>query len=122
MILTHYPADLLPYKDFKKLDLLESHTGKLKTYINWYSKYYPISGKDMSILPFTKKLLFIFGDKYQIAPTPIKLRTSIYEVASNSNWSPLTTEKKINLDLKWQLQYCITFLITVRPPIIYPIP
>src|ERR1019366_5684693 len=39
LIIIHIPHDLLSYKHFNKLDLLESNTGKLKHRQQWNSKY-----------------------------------------------------------------------------------
>lgn len=103
LMLTHYPYDLLSRKLFTKLDLLESNTGKLKTPRQWNSKYYPLPGKDMSILPWYRFMLMTFGDKVLIVPQPKKLRDSIYETAVKRQWTPLTTMDKCMLDLSIDL-------------------
>lgn len=99
LIFTHVPYDLVNYSDFRKLDLIESHTGKLKTRREWYSKYYPIVGSDMSILPFTRKLLLIMGDHILIKPIDIRFRKLIMDIAIARKWTPLTTPAKIRMDL-----------------------
>lgn len=99
MILTHQPYDLVRFKSFEKLDLLESNTGVLKPRALWNSKYNPMSGKSFTHLPFTRKLLLIFGDKYLIKPYPPVLRNQILETSINRKWSVMTTDDKINLDL-----------------------
>lgn len=100
LIFTHMPYDLVSYENFHRLDLIESHTGKLKTRKEWYSKYYPIVGSDMSILPFTRKLLLIMGDHVLIKPIDIRFRRLIMDIAVKRKWTPLTTPAKIRMDLE----------------------
>lgn len=103
LVLTHYPYDLLSKRNFIKMDLLESNTGKLKTPLKWNSKYYPLPGKDMNIFPFYRFLLMSLGDKALIKPQSSKLRNQIYESASKRNWTPATTMDKCMLDLSLDL-------------------
>ena len=112
MILTHIPYDLLSSKRFTKLDLLESNTGRLKPRNMWYSKYYPIGDADMSIFPFTRKLLLVFGDKAQIQPSDMKLRKLIHEIAVKRKWTPATTSEKIKFDFELDIKepYILEFL------------
>lgn len=92
LIFTHIPADLLSYNRFTTLDLLESHTGKIKTRKDWNTKYFPIPNKDMSFLPFMELLLFVFGDKTMISPAPLKEREELYKVMQKKNVNPLSSE------------------------------
>lgn len=104
LILTHIPYDLLSYTNFKQLDLLESHTGKLKTRYEFSTKYHPLGDEDLTILPFTEKLLMIFGDKVLITPFDIRVRRILLSIAKEREWTPYTTETKMNyfidLDIK----------------------
>jgi len=95
LIITHMPFDLVSYNKFHHLHLLESHTGKLKTRKDWYTKYYPVGHEDMSVLPFLRKLLFIFGDHSLIHPMDVRFRKLILEIAQNRKFTPLTTEDKV---------------------------
>lgn len=92
LIFTHVPADLLSYGRFTTLDLLESHTGKIKTRKEWNTKYYPIPGKDMSFLPFMEYLLVTFGDKTMFKPASLSDRESLHSVMLKKGVNPLTTE------------------------------
>lgn len=103
LILTHVPFDLLSYKQFSILELLESNTGKLKRQQQWNSKYYPIPKRDMSILPWMRSLLFILGDKVNFVPSPMSLRAQIMDCAQKREWTPLTTKDKVLLDLRLDL-------------------
>ena len=92
LILTHVPWDLLSYGNFVKLDLLESHTGVIKTRKSWNTKYHPIPDKDMSFLPFMEYLLVKFGDHVMFKPAPIKDRIELYDAMRKKNVNPLTSE------------------------------
>lgn len=104
MIITHYPWDLLSYQRFSKLDLLESNTGKLKPRWQWSSKYYPVGDSDLSILPFDRKLLLVFGDRVLVQPGDIRLRRLILEIAQKRRWTAMTTQaammQAFELDIK----------------------
>lgn len=106
ILLTHYPWDLLSYKNFNKLDLLESNTGRLKSRYLWNTKYYPVGDENLSILPFSRRLLLVFGDRVQIQPSDMKLRRLIVEAAKAGKWTALTTDAKVLMDLE----------ITIREP------
>ena len=100
LIITHIPYDLLSYNNFHKLDLLETHTGKLKTRFQWYSKYYPIGDYDLSNLPFLKLLLLVLGDHVLIQPNDIRLRRMIYEASEKGKWTTATTIDKVKSDFE----------------------
>lgn len=119
LIITHIPYDLLNYKHFKRLILIESMTGKIKYRDQWGSKYHPIGNKSLEQLPFTEKLLWIFGDKDGIIkPINIKgtkaglgFRQVVYDIAQKSKWRPTTTIDKIKFDLQRLINE--PFLLTV---------
>lgn len=99
LMLSHFAYDLVSRQNFAKLDLLESHTGVLKGRFKWYTKFYALPNADMSIIPFHKKLLLIFGDSSLITPMDRKLRLLIHESAKKRNWNAATTLEKVMLDL-----------------------
>ena len=103
LMLSHIPYDLTSKRYFQRLDLLESNTGKLKKPADWNTKYYPVPGYDMRILPFYRFLLLSLGDKVLIQPFPIKIRKQIMECATNRGWTPMTTTDKVLLDLSMDL-------------------
>jgi hypothetical protein len=112
LIVTHIPYDLLSYRNFQTLDLLESHTGKLKHKFQWNSKYANLGTNDLSMLPFTRKLLLIFGDKILIHPGDFKLRRLILDTALSRQWTPMTTDAKIiqDLDITIKEPYVLQYL------------
>lgn len=102
LIMTHIPYDLLSYKHFSRLDLLESHQGVLKTRLNWNSKFFAVPGASLDNIPFKMKTLGIFGDRIMFSPTDLQLRKLIVDVASNEKgrWNPLTTTEKMMADMR----------------------
>ena len=97
LIMTHYTVDLLTRLRFKSLDLLESHTGVLKKYPLWYTKYF--NGRDLNMLPFNEFLLKIFGDNELIHPYHFKVRDVIKQVAIDFKWNYATSMSKIHSDI-----------------------
>lgn len=92
LIFTHIPFDLLSHSNFLKLDLLESHTGIIKTRKDWWTKYFPIPNHDMSFLPLFEYLLTIFGDHVMFSPSSVKERIEVWENMKKINVNPLTSE------------------------------
>jgi len=99
LILTHHPWDLLSHTKHIVLDLLESHTGVLKTKKDWYTKYYKIPNMDMSFIPFTELLLPIFGDNVFLHPDPINKRLEMYERLRKMKINPLTNDDVLKIYL-----------------------
>lgn len=110
IIFTHVPHDLLEHRKFSKLDLLESHTGVLKGYDKFYTKY--LNGKDMFPLPFIPLLLQIFGDKETFRPMSMKIKKEILELAQTSRWSPATTDAKIKFDISRLKDHFLSEVLT----------
>ncbi len=99
LMLTHLPIDLLSRYNFRQLDLLESHTGIIKDPALWYSKL--TNGRELPPLPFNKFTLKVFGDNNNlITAQPIKVKRAILQVASEDNWTAITTRDKIRQSLK----------------------
>lgn len=100
IIITSNPVDLVSYKNFRRLDLLESHTGKLKPRTQWSSKYHPLGNSDMSRLPWHPKLHWVFGDRSVVQPMDIKIRKAVYSLAEQCGWHAATTIAKVNQDIQ----------------------
>ena len=96
LLITHQPIDLLSEYSFPSLKLLESHTGKIKSKTYWNSK---LSGKNTDVMPFNALTLQIFGDGESFAAFPRKLKLEVIKLASECEWSPITTKMKIESDL-----------------------
>lgn len=92
LVLTHVPWDLLSYGRFRKLELLESHTGVIKSRKDWNTKYYKVPDVDMSSFPFMEYLLTTFGDNYMFKPAPLKERLELCHSLMKKKVHPLMTE------------------------------
>lgn len=99
LLMSHVPWDLLSWGNFHKLDLLESHTGKVKSRKDWNTKYYPIKDKDFSFLPFMEYLLTTFGDNVMFTPAPLKERLELYDVLVKKRVHPLMSELSVGFIL-----------------------
>lgn len=99
LILTHIAYDLTSHGQFTKLDLIESHTGVLKSRNQWYTKY--LDGGTLSNIPFLKGLLPVFGDKETFRPLDIKARQDVIDLAKQFKWNPTTTREKVLLNISF---------------------
>ncbi|QBJ02597.1 hypothetical protein MZD04_gp068 [Pseudomonas phage Psa21] len=98
-IMTHYPHELLWKPQFSRLLLLESHTGKLKTYNTWYTKLNGISENEYP-MPFTEFTLQVFGDGELIAPQqPRSILKELKELSKAKKWTGITTPDKLYHDI-----------------------
>lgn len=96
-IITHIPYDLLSWKYFRDLTLLESHTGRLKKRSQWNSK---LNTKQYQTIPFNRPMLAIFGDGTMFGGVDIKVRNRVIELSNKCNWNALTTLSKIKQDVQ----------------------
>lgn len=93
LIFTHIPFDLLSYRYFLNMDLLESHTGVVKDRSKFNTKYYPLPNEDMSFLPFFEYLLAdVFGDHVMFRPNKLEIRKKVYNQLVQLKVHPLSTE------------------------------
>lgn len=100
LILSHVTPDLLSYVNFSSMELLESHTGKIKTRREWNTKYSPLGSEQFENFPWTKQLLCYLGDKYIFSPLSITARRKILAVANERRWSPMTSPVVVDRDLQ----------------------
>lgn len=99
-LLTHYPHELLWKPQFSRLLLLESHTGKLKTYNTWYTKLTGLKSKDVDYpMPFTEFTIQVFGDGQTLDSQPRKLRDELKELSRVKKWTGITTPDKLYHDI-----------------------
>lgn len=98
-ILTHLPVDLLARYRFDRLELLESHTGKIKGPGAWNSKL--TNGKELGNIPFNSFTLQLFGDNGNMfSPHSISLRRAVLQAAAQANWTNVTGMEKIHDTVK----------------------
>ena len=93
MIFTHFPIDLLNAPKFRRMDLLESHTGILKKQTDWYTKYY--EGRDLNMLPLNGILLTVFGDDHHFRPQTRAMKEAVLTVAKERRWTVLTSPRDV---------------------------
>jgi len=103
-ITSHIGLDLLNYVNKRDVILLESHTGVMKKYDMWYTKYHKIGKLPMNVFPFTELLYVILGDDNFIRPLNIKIRKEIHKVAINNGWyTSMDGKNIINLIRKYDI-------------------
>ena len=116
IIFTNYAYDLVSFRKFRRLILLESHTGKVKDRTEWYTKYY--NGSTLPPMPLREDLLTILGDSTLFRCKVSAFKREIVRLAIERNWTPITTTSKIkedistikNHEIRIRLLNCITGL------------
>ena len=98
LMISHHAVDLLSANTFRKLRLLESHTGTIKKPSEWNTKL--TNGKELSNIPFNKFSLQVFGDNNTVlSQMDRKTREVVLEVAAKGRWTNVTTMDKIKFDI-----------------------
>ncbi len=97
LILTHMAYDLLAVDRFDGLDLIESHTGVLKTKGMWYTKL--AGSKELVMMPFNVLTLQVYGDSNTFAPMNQKVRQQLLELAQEFKWNPMISRERIRFSL-----------------------
>lgn len=97
LVMTHFYIDMLNIKYFPKLSLLESHTGKIKKHYEINSKYPTLKNMDFkSVVPFSEKMYYIFGDSNLLKPYSAKLRRLLYELFLNNKINSTSTKASVD--------------------------
>lgn len=104
LLMSHVTPDLLGEGKFGKMELLESHTGKIKTRREWNTKYSQFGQHKWEEMPWCKQLLCFLGDKYILQPLSIGIRKQIQELAKDRHWTPMTHPSAINSDLMLKIK------------------
>jgi len=96
--MTHRVVDLAVHDHVARLTLMESYTGKLKPYTQWYTKL--TGGKELYFLPFNKLTIQVFGDKSTDFMSSSKgIKELVKKLAKDSNWTPATTASRCRLNI-----------------------
>lgn len=98
LIITHCPIDLLSAKRFRKLSLLESHTGAIKSKNEWILKL--TKDENHRNIPFNALTLQIFGDNIQLSTLGSAYKKHIVELSKKNQWTALTTMVKMLFDIR----------------------
>lgn len=98
VILTHMPIDLLSYYNFGSLQLLESHTGKLKPKNTWGGK---LGGMASEKTPFNGFTMQVFGDGGGLVTfMSLKHRRAVVDMAEKDSWTVVTTPARIKMSIQ----------------------
>lgn len=98
VVLTHVPMDLMSFSNFPKFELLESHTGVVKSRDKWNTKLSKF-GKDNNI-PFILPMLQIFGDDVTFASKSISFKRKLAKISEKRGWHSMTTRDKVLADIR----------------------
>lgn len=110
LLLSSYAVDLLQKYNFASLTLLESHTGAVKVQATWHTKL--TNGKDLTMIPFDRMTLQMFGDGNLFTGYPIKVKRRLIEIATKYKWTPLTTKDYILSCIKKEHEPFILDVVT----------
>ena len=100
IILTHAPVDLLNISKIPKLVMLESHTGKIKDSLQWYTKYHKIGKAPMEVFPFLEELVMFLGENVIVKTHSLVKRRTLHAIATEKHWTPHTSRAKVLSDMK----------------------
>jgi len=92
LITTHLSVDLLNISKIKNLYLLESHTGKLKSYREWYSKLHKIGKLSLEVFPFIEEIVYILGDGGISLMMKLHIRRELHRLAMEKRWTSYTSK------------------------------
>lgn len=92
LLLTHYAVDLLNSYNLK---LLESHTGTVKSFNLFYTRFASFGKNDLTRIPFNSLTLFLFGDNSLVRTSSIKTKKVVLEIAESNKWTYKTTELEV---------------------------
>ena len=94
VMMTHYPVDLLWHRAFRKLELVESHTGTIKPRSDWHTKL--TGGRKLAHLPFNTLTIQVFGDGNVLFASMLpSIKKEITELAVSERWHSVTTPDKV---------------------------
>lgn len=97
LLLTHFTIDLI---NADKVTLLESHTGVIKTVINFYTKFANFGKNDLIRIPFCKYSLYVFGDHVLVKGLGLKAKREFLNIAEDNKWKYSTSEMSVYEKLK----------------------
>lgn len=102
LIITHMPVDLLCRYRFERLELLESHTGVIKTPAQWNTKL--TNGKELTNIPFNRVTMQLFGDNGNLfAPLSITIRREVVRLAGIDQWTAVTSLEKVRATISGKM-------------------
>ncbi len=99
VIFSHHPVDLVTVEGPTRLKLLESYTGTLKGFAQWYTK---LTGKDqLRNMPLNKLTIQIFGDNAtNFKSGSVELKNLVKRLAEEGRWTSASTVDKVKGSIK----------------------
>lgn len=99
IVLTHHVVDLAMFDAPARLTLLESYTGRLKPYTQWYTKL--TGGDKLFNMPFNKLTIQVFGDEStNFRSSSHKIKELVKKLATDWGWTPATTVLRIRVHIR----------------------
>lgn len=94
IVLTHHPVDLCETSGVTRLKLLESYTGVLKSYPDWYTKL--TNGKKLMGIPLNRLTIQVFGDNStNFKASSSGIREVVKRLADDHNWTSATSMSRV---------------------------
>ena len=94
IVITHHPVDLTFTSGTTRLYLLESHTGTLKPYTQWYTKL--TGGDDLYYMPFNHLTIQVFGDKStNFKSSSQGIKKLVKDLAITAKWTSATSYDRV---------------------------
>lgn len=94
VVLTHHTVDLTLSNTVMRLHLLESHTGALKPYTQWYTKL--TGGDELFNMPFNRLTIQIFGDRStNFKSQSLQVKNLVKELAQQAKWTSATSYDRV---------------------------
>lgn len=98
LIITHHVVDLTLTNSTTRLYLLESHTGIVKPYTQWYTKL--TGGDNLYYMPFNRLTIQVFGDKStNFKSSTHGIKKIVKELAEKHKWTSATTMEKVRKNI-----------------------
>lgn len=94
LVITHHPVDLVTVRGVGRLSLLESHTGVVKPFTDWYTKL--TGGDKLYYMPLNRLTIQVFGDKsVNFKSQSLAIKELVKQIALDNKWTSATTLSRV---------------------------
>lgn len=98
IVLTHHVVDLVMTESIARLNLLESYTGKVKPFTQWYTKL--TGGKELFYMPFNRLTIQVFGDKAtDFLSSSQGIKNLVKKLAQDFGWTSATSMSRVRSNI-----------------------
>lgn len=98
IVLTHHVVDLVMVDAVARLMLMESYTGKVKPFTQWYTKL--TGGEQLFFMPFNKLTIQVFGDRStNFRSSSMGIKELVKKLATDFGWTSATTMSRIRSNI-----------------------